>query len=66
MNFFEESGRYIPGGVNSPVRSFRATGLPPVFIRKAEGKLLYDEEGREFTDFCLSWGVMILGIITLL
>jgi glutamate-1-semialdehyde 2,1-aminomutase len=58
---FNEAKRYIPGGANSPVRSFKAVGGYPVFISRAYGSKLYGEYGREFIDYCLSWGAMILG-----
>ena len=58
---FKEAKRYIPGGVNSPVRSFRAVGGYPVFVKEACGSKIYGECGREFIDYCLSWGALILG-----
>ena len=58
---FCEAKKYIPGGVNSPVRSFKAVGGYPVFVNRASGSKLYDECGREFIDYCLSWGALILG-----
>jgi glutamate-1-semialdehyde 2,1-aminomutase len=67
MNFnrsqqlFERAQRRIPGGVNSPVRAFRGVGGTPVFIRKAEGAYLYDEDGNRYLDLINSWGPMILG-----
>jgi glutamate-1-semialdehyde 2,1-aminomutase len=51
----------IPGGVNSPVRAFRAVGGVPVFVDRAEGAYLYDRAGRGYVDFVGSWGPMILG-----
>jgi glutamate-1-semialdehyde 2,1-aminomutase len=51
----------IPGGVNSPVRAFKSVGGSPVFIRSAKGPFLFDADGREYIDFVLSWGPMILG-----
>ncbi len=51
----------IPGGVNSPVRSFRSVGGDPFFVARAEGPYLYDTEGRRYTDYVLSWGPLILG-----
>ncbi len=51
----------IPGGVNSPVRAFRAVGGVPVFVSRAEGAYLYDQAGRGFVDYVGSWGPMILG-----
>ncbi len=58
---FSEAKRYIPGGVNSPVRSFKAVGGYPVFVKEARGSKIYGECGREFIDYCLSWGALILG-----
>lgn len=58
---FAEAVKYIPGGVNSPVRAFGAVGSTPRMIARAEGARLYDEDGREYIDFVCSWGPMILG-----
>lgn len=58
---FEEAQRYIPGGVNSPVRAFRAVGGNPRFIARAAGAHIYDVDGREYIDYVASWGPMILG-----
>jgi len=58
---FEEAKRYIPGGVNSPVRSFKAVGGYPVFVKRAFGSKFYGECGGEFIDYCLSWGALIFG-----
>src|SRR5919108_861095 len=58
---FEEAQRYIPGGVNSPVRAFRAVGGTPRFITRAAGAKIYDSDGREYLDYVASWGPMILG-----
>jgi len=58
---FEEAQRYIPGGVNSPVRAFRAVGGSPRFIARAAGAKIYDVDGREYIDYVASWGPMILG-----
>ena len=58
---FEEAKRYIPGGVNSPVRAFKAVGATPVFISKASGSRIWDVEGNEYIDYVSSWGPMILG-----
>jgi glutamate-1-semialdehyde 2,1-aminomutase len=58
---FEEAQRYIPGGVNSPVRAFRAVGGTPRFIARAAGSKVYDVDGREYIDYVASWGPMILG-----
>ena len=58
---FEEARKYIPGGVNSPVRAFGAVGGTPRFIRQAQGSKLQDVDGREYIDYVASWGPMILG-----
>ncbi|MCQ9208405.1 MAG: glutamate-1-semialdehyde 2,1-aminomutase [Omnitrophica bacterium] len=58
---FSEAKKFIPGGVNSPVRSFQAVGGYPVFVKRASGSRIYDECGEEFIDYCLSWGPLILG-----
>lgn len=58
---FKEAIKYIPGGVNSPVRAFKAVGGDPVFIKSAKGSYLYDQDGNEYIDLINSWGPMILG-----
>jgi glutamate-1-semialdehyde 2,1-aminomutase len=58
---FARAQAVIPGGVNSPVRAFRAVGGTPRFIRRAEGASLWDAEGRRYIDYIGSWGPMILG-----
>src|SRR5215468_5393790 len=58
---FERAQRVIPGGVNSPVRAFRAVGGTPRFMVRGAGPLLYDADGREYVDLVCSWGPMILG-----
>jgi glutamate-1-semialdehyde 2,1-aminomutase len=58
---FERSLKLIPGGVNSPVRAFRAVGGTPVFFREGRGARLVDEDGREYVDYVGSWGPLILG-----
>ena len=60
-SLYERACQSIPGGVNSPVRSFRSTGLEPIFIKKADRQFVYTEENRKLTDFCCSWGALILG-----
>lgn len=60
-NLFDEAKKYIPGGVNSPVRSFRAVGGVPIFVKEAKGSKIYGECGRAFIDYCMSWGALILG-----
>ena len=58
---FQRALRVIPGGVNSPVRAFRAVGGNPLFIEKAKGPRIYDVDGNSYIDYVLSWGPMILG-----
>jgi len=58
---FERARRVIPGGVNSPVRAFRAVGGTPRFIARGDGAYLFDAEGRRYIDYIGSWGPMILG-----
>jgi len=58
---FERAQRVMPGGVNSPVRAFKAVGGHPVFIREARGPYLYGADGAEYVDYVGSWGPMILG-----
>ena len=58
---FAEAAQYIPGGVNSPVRAFKAVGGDPIFVERAEGAYLYDEDGNTLIDYISSWGPMILG-----
>ena len=58
---FQQAKNYIPGGVNSPVRAFRAVGGNPIFIKSAKGAYLYDEDGNSYLDLINSWGPMILG-----
>ena len=58
---FQEAKKVIPGGVNSPVRAFKAVSAKPIFIDKAKGPYLYDADGNKYIDYCLSWGPMILG-----
>lgn len=59
--FFAKAQNFIPGGVNSPVRAFRAVGGEPLFIKKADGAYLYDEDGNQFIELINSWGPMLLG-----
>jgi glutamate-1-semialdehyde 2,1-aminomutase len=60
-SLFERASRVIPGGVNSPVRAFRAVGGTPVFVSRAEGAYIYGADGRRYVDYVGSWGPMILG-----
>ena len=61
MSLFSEASRYIPGGVNSPVRAFRGVGGEPVFIERASGAYVESSDGRRYVDYVGSWGPMILG-----
>ncbi|MDM0449303.1 glutamate-1-semialdehyde 2,1-aminomutase [Clostridium perfringens] len=58
---FEESKKYMPCGVNSPVRSFGSVGINPPVIKSGKGAMIKDENGNEYIDFVLAWGPMILG-----
>jgi glutamate-1-semialdehyde 2,1-aminomutase len=58
---FAEAEKVIPGGVNSPVRAFKAVGGTPIFVKSAKGAYLYDEDGNRLIDYINSWGPMILG-----
>ena len=58
---FTRAQRLIPGGVNSPVRAFKAVGGTPLFIRKAEGARMWDADGKGYIDYMGSWGPLILG-----
>ena len=58
---FEQAEMVIPGGVNSPVRAFKAVGGTPIFVKEAKGAYLYDEDGNKLIDYINSWGPMILG-----
>ena len=60
-SLFNEAQRYIPGGVNSPVRAFKAVGGTPVFFKKAQGAYLYDVDDKAYVDYVGSWGPMLLG-----
>jgi glutamate-1-semialdehyde 2,1-aminomutase len=61
VSLYTEACKYIPGGVNSPVRAFRGVGGDPVFIARAEGAHVWAADGRRFIDYVGSWGPMILG-----
>lgn len=61
IDLFQKANRLIPGGVNSPVRAFKSVGGNPVFMQKAKGAYLYDEDGNGYVDYINSWGPMILG-----
>ena len=61
MSLYQEACKYIPGGVNSPVRAFRGVGGEPIFFKKAAGAHVTAADGRRFIDYVGSWGPMILG-----
>ena len=61
MSLFTEASRYIPGGVNSPVRAFRGVGGEPIFIERALGPHVFGHDGKRYIDYVGSWGPMILG-----
>lgn len=58
---FNESKRYMPGGVNSPVRSYKGMDITPPIIKSGKGAIIKDEDGKEYIDFVLAWGPLILG-----
>lgn len=58
---FEIAEKLMPGGVNSPVRAFKAVDTPPLFMERGEGSKIYDIDGNEYIDYVLSWGPLILG-----
>ncbi|GAB7388685.1 glutamate-1-semialdehyde 2,1-aminomutase [Bacillaceae bacterium] len=58
---FAEAQKYIPGGVNSPVRAFKSVEMTPVFIERGKGSKVYDVDGNEYIDYVASWGPLILG-----
>src|SRR6056297_1907599 len=60
-NLYKTALKYFPGGVNSPVRAFRAVGGNPLFIDRGAGSKITDADGNEFIDFCCSYGPLILG-----
>ncbi len=58
---FKEAQKYMPGGVNSPVRAFKSVGLQPLLINRGYGSKIYDEDDNQFIDYVCSWGPLILG-----
>ena len=61
MSLFQEACKYIPGGVNSPVRAFRGVGGEPIFFKKAHGAYVIAADDRRYIDYVGSWGPMIVG-----
>ncbi len=60
-NLFKKALKLMPGGVNSPVRAFKSVGGYPLFMKKGTGSHIFDEDGNEYIDYCMSWGPLILG-----
>ncbi|HWP81492.1 MAG TPA: glutamate-1-semialdehyde 2,1-aminomutase [Bacteroidota bacterium] len=58
---YEKAKKILPGGVNSPVRAFRSVGTDPIFVKRAKGAYVWDEDGNRYIDYIGSWGPMILG-----
>jgi len=61
QQLFDRARQHIPGGVNSPVRAFKAVGGTPVFIERSDGAYLFDCQGKRYIDYVLSWGPMLMG-----
>jgi glutamate-1-semialdehyde 2,1-aminomutase len=61
LSLYKKACKFIPGGVNSPVRAFRAVGGNPIFVSRAQGSKIYDVDGNRYIDYVLSWGPLILG-----
>ena len=61
QELFDRAQKVLPGGVNSPVRAFRAVELCPRFIERADGAYIYDADGKHYIDYVCSWGPMLLG-----
>jgi glutamate-1-semialdehyde 2,1-aminomutase len=61
LKLWQKAQNLFPGGVNSPVRAFKGVGGNPIFIKRAKGARIYDENNKEYIDYCMSWGALILG-----
>ena len=61
QRLYEEAVKIMPGGVNSPVRAFRAVGMTPRFIVRGKGDRIFDADGAEYIDYVMSWGPLVLG-----
>ncbi|MBI5573336.1 MAG: glutamate-1-semialdehyde 2,1-aminomutase [Elusimicrobia bacterium] len=57
----EKAKKYFPGGVNSPVRSFRAVGMKPIFVKSGKGSKICTNDGKKYIDYCMSWGTLMFG-----
>jgi len=60
-SIYQQALKYLPAGVNSPVRSFSSVGGTPLYIKKGQGPYIFDEDNNQYIDYCLSWGPLILG-----
>lgn len=61
QKLFEEAKDLLPGGVNSPVRSFKSVDMTPIYTEKGKGSRIFDVDGNEYIDYVLSWGPLIVG-----
>jgi len=61
MELFQKAKKYLPGGVNSPVRSFKAVNMNPIFVKSAKGVKITTFSGKTYIDYCMSWGALIFG-----
>ena len=61
QKLFQEAQQYLPGGVDSPVRAYKAVGGTPPFVVRGQGPKIYDADGNEFIDYGCCWGALILG-----
>jgi glutamate-1-semialdehyde 2,1-aminomutase len=61
LELYEKARKLIPGGVNSPVRAFRAVGIPPVFVTRSRGSEVIDADGKHYIDYICAWGPLLLG-----
>ena len=64
QKLFKEAQKYLPGGVDSPVRAYQAVGGQPLFIERGQGAWVFDVDGNRYIDYVLSWGPLILGMTT--
>ena len=61
QQYFKKAKDMFPGGVNSPVRTFRAVSTPPIAVSKGKGPYIWDMDGKQYTDYLQSWGALIVG-----
>lgn len=57
----KETKKFFPGGVNSPIRSFKAIGIEPIFVKSGNGSKIKTIDGKTYIDYCMSWGALIFG-----